>query len=169
MNTPPRPIRILGIDPGLRHCGWGVIDQQGNALHFVAAGVIHPPAQEAITARLRYLHDGLQQVIHTYQPQEIALEESFVSLNGQSTLKLGQARGAIQLSVALSGLPLTEYAARLVKKSITGSGKADKIQMQTMVKLLLPQSSTTNADAADALAIAICHAHHRGIALMGRN
>lgn len=154
-------IRILGIDPGLRHCGWGVVDQNGSSLSFVAAGAIHPSPKLALTERLKLLHEGFQEVIATYHPQEVALEESFVSMNGQTTLKLGQARGAIQLSVALSGLPLAEYAARLVKKSITGSGAADKTQMQAMVKMLLPQSNASSADAADALALAITHAHHR--------
>jgi crossover junction endodeoxyribonuclease RuvC len=155
--------RILGIDPGLRHCGWGVIESVGSALHYVACGAVHPDVKASLPERLSALHDGLQQVIATYTPQEVALEESFVSVNGQSTLKLGQARGAIQLSVALAGLPLAEYAPRLIKKSITGSGSADKTQMQTMVKLLLPHSDAASADAADALALAICHAHHRSI------
>lgn len=156
--------RILGIDPGLRHCGWGVIEHHGSALKFVACGVIHPRTSDALSVRLRALHDGLQQVIAAYHPTEVALEETFVSVNGQSTLKLGQARGAIQLSLALADLPVAEYAARLVKKSITGSGTADKHQMQQMIKLLLPHSDATSADAADALAIAICHAHHREVA-----
>ena len=119
-------IRILGIDPGLRHCGWGVIDQKGSSLIFVAAGAIHPAPKLPLTERLKLLHEGLQEVIAAHHPQEVALEESFVSINGQSTLKLGQARGAIQLSVALAGLPLAEYATRLVKKSVTGSGAADR-------------------------------------------
>ncbi len=154
-------IRILGIDPGLRHCGWGIIESSGSSLRYIACGAIHPDAKQQMPVRLQRLHEGLQKVITQYQPQEVALEESFVSVNGQSTLKLGQARGAIQLSVALAGLPLAEYAARLIKKSITGSGSADKNQMQAMVKLLLPHSNASSPDAADALALAICHAHHR--------
>lgn len=154
--------RILGIDPGLRHCGWGVIEIHGSSLKFVACGAIHPKTTDPLAVRLRALHEGLQQVIASYQPQEVALEETFVSVNGQSTLKLGQARGAIQLSLALANLAVAEYSPRLVKKSVTGSGTADKIQMQQMVKLLLPHSDATTADAADALALAICHAHHGG-------
>jgi crossover junction endodeoxyribonuclease RuvC len=141
-----------------------MIEHHGSALKFVACGAIHPKTTDTFSVRLKALHDGLQQVISTYQPQEVALEETFVSINGQSTLKLGQARGAIQLSLALADLPVAEYAARLVKKSITGNGAADKHQMQHMVKLLLPHSDATSADAADALALAICHAHHRVVA-----
>lgn len=153
--------RILGIDPGLRHCGWGVIESEGSSLKFIACGAIHPKTTGTMSSRLIALHEGIQQVIATHRPQEVALEETFVSVNGQSTLKLGQARGAIQLSLALAELPVAEYAARLVKKSITGSGSADKHQMQHMVKLLLPHSDAATADAADALALAICHAHHK--------
>lgn len=155
------PCRILAIDPGLRHCGWGVIDSAGSSLKFIACGAVHPDAKLSMSERLQQLHEGLQAVIAQYQPQEVALEESFVSVNGQSTLKLGQARGAIQLSVALAGLPLSEYAPRLIKKSVTGSGSAEKSQIQAMVKMLLPASDAASADAADALALAICHAHHR--------
>lgn len=154
-------VRILAIDPGLRHCGWGVIESSGSSLRYIACGAIHPPGSLPMTERLLKLHEGLHTIIAQHHPQEAALEESFVSINGQSTLKLGQARGAILLSLALAGLPVTEYAARLVKKSITGSGSADKHQMQAMVKLLLPHSTAASADAADALALAICHAHHR--------
>ena len=130
-------------------------------LKFIACGVIHPRTSDSLSVRLLALHDGLQQVITAYHPVEVALEETFVSVNGQSTLKLGQARGAIQLTLSLNNLPVAEYAARLVKKTITGNGAAEKAQMQAMVKMLLPHSDATSADAADALAIAICHAHHR--------
>lgn len=153
--------RILGIDPGLRHCGWGIIDKQGSGISYVACGAIHPSPSLSLTERLRILHTALTDVIGKYHPHQAALEETFVSVNGQSTLKLGQARGAIQLTLALAELPVSEYAARLVKKSITGSGSADKHQMQAMVKLLLPHSKADSADAADALALAICHAHHQ--------
>jgi crossover junction endodeoxyribonuclease RuvC len=153
--------RILGIDPGLRHCGWAVLESEGSSLRYVDSGAIHPSTTAQMAERLKNLHDGLQQVALRYQPDEVALEESFVSINGQSTLKLGQARGAILLTLALAGFSVAEYAPRLIKKSVTGSGSADKTQIQTMLKLLLPQAQTASADAADALALAICHAHHR--------
>lgn len=152
---------ILGIDPGLRACGWGMIRYERSQLSHIASGTIKPDARLPLAERLAFLHEQLQRVIATYRPQEAALEETFVSVNGQSTLKLGQARGAILLSLSLSGVPVSEYAARLVKKSVSGNGNAEKAQMQQMVKFLLPQSAAETADAADALAVAICHAHHR--------
>lgn len=139
-----------------------MIEYIGSSIRYIACGVIHPRTSDSLSVRLLALHDGLQQVINAYHPTEVALEETFVSVNGQSTLKLGQARGAIQLTLSLNNLPVAEYAARLVKKTITGNGAAEKAQMQAMVKMLLPHSDATSADAADALAIAICHAHHRG-------
>ena len=153
-------MRILGIDPGLRHCGWGLIDAAGGKLTYVASGSIHPPATLPLAERLFHLHHSLQQTIASYTPDIAAIEESFVNVNGQSTLKLGQARGAIMLSLGIAELTVMEYAARLVKKTITGNGRAEKDQMQQMVKLLLPHSNPQNADEADALAIAICHTHH---------
>lgn len=154
-------LRILAIDPGLRFCGIGVIEVDGSNIHHLHSSTIKPKTTLPLEQRLLALHEGLQQVIDAYQPDEVALEETFVSKNGQSTLKLGQARGAIMLTVSQAGLPLYEYAARLVKKSITGSGAADKTQMGHMVKLMLPKSDAKTEDEADALAIAITHVNHR--------
>ena len=151
---------IIGIDPGLQHTGWGVLTISGNQLSFVASGTIHTDAKTPMPQRLRELHDGLQKIINIYKPQEAALEETFVNKNNASSLKLGQARGAIMLSVNLAGLELAEYSANLVKKSVVGSGHAGKEQVAMMVKIILPASDAKGADAADALAVAICHANH---------
>ena len=151
---------IIGIDPGLQHTGWGVLTISGNQLSFVASGTIHTDAKTPMPQRLRELHDGLQKIINIYKPQEAALEETFVNKNNASSLKLGQARGAIMLSVNLAGLELAEYSANLVKKSVVGSGHAGKEQVAMMVKILLPASDAKGADAADALAVAFCHANH---------
>lgn len=154
-------VRIIGIDPGLRRCGWGIIDSEGNALRFVAAGTIAPPVDAPLPVRLRQLFEGLSELIRRHAPGEAAVEETFVSAGARSALLLGQARGVALLTPAAHGLPVGEYAANLVKKSIVGSGHAEKGQIQMMVRILLPQADFTGADAADALAIAICHAHHR--------
>ncbi len=154
-------IRILGIDPGLRYCGVGVIEMEGSNLRYIHSTTIKPKTNLALEQRLLILNEALLKLIEAYQPDEIALEETFVSVNGQSTLKLGQARGAIMLTISQAGYHVNEYAAKLVKKSLTGSGAADKTQMMHMVKLLLPQSDAQTEDEADALAIAITHAHHR--------
>lgn len=155
--------RIIGIDPGLRRCGWGVIETTGNRLSFVAAGVVTPPVVGALADRLVQLHERLNEVIARYRPDEAAIEETFVNQGARSALVLGQARGVALLTPALVGLPVSEYAANLVKKSVVGTGHADKTQIQLMVKTLLPQADFKGADAADALAIAICHAHHRTV------
>lgn len=152
--------RIIGIDPGLRFCGLGIIDTDGNALRFVHSATIKPRPSLSLQERLLVLNEECLKVIEAFKPQEAALEETFVSVNGQSTLKLGQARGAILLTLAQAGLPVHEYAAKLVKKSLTGAGGADKAQMGYMVKMLLPQSDAQTEDEADALAIAITHLHH---------
>jgi crossover junction endodeoxyribonuclease RuvC len=154
-------LRILGIDPGLRRTGWGIVVQDGNKLGFIASSVIVPDDKLEMAARLRVLHDGLQDVIARFSPDEAAVEETFVNANPQSALKLGQARGVALLAPALSGLPVAEYAANVVKKSITGAGHAEKQQIRHMIKVLLPKAEIGSEDAADALAIAICHAHHR--------
>jgi crossover junction endodeoxyribonuclease RuvC len=154
-------VRIIGIDPGLRRCGWGIVESEGNALRFVAAGTITPPVAEALPERLRLLHEGLAELIRRHAPDEAAVEETFVSAGARSALQLGQARGVALMTPASLGLPVGEYAANLVKKSVVGAGHADKRQIQMMVKVLLPQADFSGADAADALAIAICHAHHR--------
>ena len=153
--------RLLGLDPGLQNTGWGVIDVTGNRLTHIANGVIRTNGKFAMADRLRQLHEGLQDVLNLYQPDEAAVEETFVDKNPSSTLKLGQARGVVLLAPALAGLPIAEYAANLVKKSVVGVGHADKTQIQMMVSTLLPGVSFENADAADALAVAICHSHHR--------
>ena len=159
-------IRIIGIDPGLRRCGWGIIESEGNRLRFVAAGTITPAVDIGLPQRLRALFDGLSETIQRYAPEEAAVEETFVSAGARSALQLGQARGVALLTPASLGLPVGEYAANLVKKSIVGTGHADKTQIQLMVKVLLPAAEFKGADAADALAIAICHAHHRGMAAL---
>ena len=152
---------ILGIDPGLRHTGWGLIGHNGNRLSFIAAGRISPSADLPMAARLRQLGDELASIVTRYTPDDSAIEETFVNKNPLSALKLGQARGAAMLVLAQNGLEVAEYAANRVKQSLTGNGHADKIQMQTMIGLLLPGSGKLAADAADALAVAITHAHHR--------
>lgn len=154
-------VRIIGIDPGLRRCGWGVVESTGNRLRFVACGVITPPVQDVLAVRLVKLFEGLNGLIDEYAPDEAAVEETFVNAGARSALQLGQARGVVLMTPAARGLIVGEYAANLVKKSVVGSGHADKGQVQLMVKTLLPTADFTNADAADALAIAICHAHHR--------
>ncbi len=159
---PPVPIRILGIDPGLRTTGWGVIEAEGSRLGFVACGVVRSEASDELSARLRALHAGLAQVIAAHAPQEAAVEETFVNRDPQSALKLGQARGVALLAPAMAGLTVAEYAANLVKKTVVGAGHAEKRQVAMMVKTLLPKSDARAADAADALAVAICHAQHRG-------
>ncbi|HEY0918538.1 crossover junction endodeoxyribonuclease RuvC [Devosia sp.] len=153
--------RIMGIDPGLRRCGWGIIESSGNRLGFVACGTLTPDVAQTLAQRLADLHAGLSAVIGEYRPEEAAVEETFVNQGARSALQLGQARGVALMTPAALGLPVGEYAANLVKKSVVGTGHADKEQVQLMVRTLLPGASFKGADAADALAIAICHAHHR--------
>lgn len=154
-------VRIIGIDPGLRRCGWGVIESTGNRLSYVASGTVTPAVDLDLPRRLVLLFEGLSDLIRTYRPDEAAVEETFVSAGARSALQLGQARGIALMTPASLGLPVGEYAANLVKKSVVGSGHADKVQIQLMVKTLMPSADFKGADAADALAIAICHAHHR--------
>jgi crossover junction endodeoxyribonuclease RuvC len=156
-------MRLIGLDPGLRLTGWGVIDVEGNRLRHVAHGVIKVATAGTLAERLRDLFDGVAGIVTVHQPLEAAVEETFVNANPGSTLKLGQARGVVMLAPALAGLPVYEYAANLVKKSVTGAGHADKHQIAMMVGRLLP-GVDASADAADALAVAICHAHHRATA-----
>jgi crossover junction endodeoxyribonuclease RuvC len=156
------PIRILGLDPGLRKTGWGLVVSEGAKLAFVACGVVESDEKQALADRLRQLHEGLAGVIGRHQPQEVAVEETFVNRDPQSALKLGQARGIALVVPALAGLAVAEYAANLVKKTVVGVGHADKKQVQAMIRVLLPKAETRSADAADALAVAICHAQHRG-------
>jgi crossover junction endodeoxyribonuclease RuvC len=153
-------MRLLGLDPGLRHTGWGVIEAAGNRLRHVADGAVHSSDARPLAERLVELHDGLARIIAEFRPDEAAVEETFVNKNPTSTLKLGLARGVALLVPALAGLPVHEYPANLVKKSVVGAGHAAKEQVQMMVRRLLPGAMIASPDAADALAVAICHAHH---------
>ena len=159
-------MRLIGLDPGLRNTGWGVIAVQGNRLSHVADGVVRSNAKRPLAQRLMELRDGLAAVIREYQPDEAAVEETFVNANPASTLKLGQARGVALLVPAEFELPVGEYPPNLVKKTVVGSGHAAKEQIQMMVQALLPGCKVTSADAADALAIAICHAQHRRVPIV---
>jgi crossover junction endodeoxyribonuclease RuvC len=154
-------MRLIGFDPGLRHTGWGVIEADGNRLRHVANGVIRPEPGQEMAARLRDLHEALAAILAEYAPDEAAVEETFVNVNAESTLKLGQARGVVLLAPALAGLPVYEYAPNRIKKSVVGAGHAAKQQVQFMVARLLPGSDAAGADAADALAVVICHASFR--------
>ncbi|MBU6235456.1 MAG: crossover junction endodeoxyribonuclease RuvC [Alphaproteobacteria bacterium] len=155
------PVRILGIDPGLLRCGWGVIESNQNRLSFVAGGVIRPDSKAPMAERLCAIDEGLAKVIAEWQPDEAAIEETFSNMNAASTLKLGMARGVAFIAPARAGLKVGEYAANAIKKSVVGAGHAGKEQVQMMVKVLLPKAVFEIADTADALAVAICHAHHR--------
>jgi crossover junction endodeoxyribonuclease RuvC len=155
-------MRLLGVDPGLRFTGWGVVDIDGNRLRHVANGVVKSGKGE-LAQRLVRLHQGLQEVVATHRPDAAAVEETFVNKDGQSTLKLGQARGIALLVPALAGIPVAEYAANSVKKSVVGYGHADKDQVGHMIGVLLPGALVESPDAADALAVAICHAHHMNV------
>jgi crossover junction endodeoxyribonuclease RuvC len=154
-------IRILGLDPGLRRTGWGVVIVEGARLTHVAHGVIAPREDAPFAERLLALFEGVGAVIAEHRPHEAAIEEIFVTANGSSTLKLGHARAAALIAPASAGLPVAEYAARLVKKALVGTGAADKTQVAFMVARLLPAAGNPTADAADALAVAITHAHAR--------
>ncbi len=152
-------MRILGIDPGLRNMGWGVIEAVGSRLSFVANGVVHSEGTD-LPGRLCSLHAQLTGIFREYAPQTAAVEQTFVNKDGASTLKLGQARGIALLVPAQFGLSVGEYAPNKVKKTVVGVGHASKEQIKHMVKMQLPGADVRSADAADALAIAICHAHH---------
>src|SRR5262245_10390496 len=162
-----RPIRILGIDPGLRRTGWGVVTIEGNRLSFVACGSVTTDESAPLATRLVAIHDGLRRVVGDHSPDEAAVEATFVNKDATATLKLGQARGIAMLVPALAGLTVAEYAPNLVKKTIVGAGHSEKIQIRMMVKVLLPKADPQSDDAADALAIAVCHAHHRQSAMLG--
>jgi crossover junction endodeoxyribonuclease RuvC len=154
-------IRIIGIDPGLRRMGWGIIDTLGNSLKFVASGTVTSDGEMDLASRLCQLHDGLAEVLHIHQPHEAAVEQTFVNKDAVATLKLGQARGIAMLVPARAGLRVSEYAPNAVKKSVIGVGHGEKQQIHMMLKVLMPKAVFKGNDAADALAIAICHAHHR--------
>jgi crossover junction endodeoxyribonuclease RuvC len=154
------PLVILGLDPGLGSTGWGAILREGNRLTHIDNGQIETDPAAPLANRLLLIADGLRRVIEEIGPGAVAIEEVFVNKNAQSTLKLGQARGAVLVAAAAAGVPITEYAASLVKKSVVGSGRAAKDQVQAMLRTLLPGLKIAGPDAADALAVAITHAHH---------
>jgi len=156
------PLRILGVDPGLNRCGWGMIVSEGSRLSHVAHGVITPDPKQPLAQRLAEVCQGLEAVIAAQRPDEAAVEETFVNANARAALALGQARGAAMVAVARCGLLAGEYAPATIKKAVVGSGQADKTQIAFMIKRLLPASGDASADAADALAVAICHAAHGG-------
>ena len=153
--------RILGIDPGLRHTGWGVIESDGNALTFVASGRVNPDTDLDMPDRLKQIHEGLLEIFENHKPQETAIENTFFNKFVGATIKLGQARSVAMLVPALAGIPVAEYAPNLIKKTVVGTGHCQKNQIRMMVKVLLPKAKVDSDDAADALAIAICHAQHR--------
>ncbi len=153
--------RLLGLDPGLQFTGWGLVEVDGNRLRHIGDGVIATVASESVPERLKMLHEALTKLMAELRPDEAAVEETYVNRNGAATLKLGYARGVALLAPALLGIPVAEYGAKTVKKAVVGSGNADKEQVQMMVRRLLPGCLIRRADAADALAVAICHAHHR--------
>jgi crossover junction endodeoxyribonuclease RuvC len=155
------PVRILGIDPGLRRTGWGVIEVDGNRLVYVGCGSVEPPEGLPLASRLLAIHEGLATVLGNLCPAEAAVEQTFVNKDGVATLKLGQARGVAMLAPAMFGISVAEYAPNQVKKTVVGAGHADKNQILVMLKILLPKAEPKSPDAADALAVAVTHAHHR--------
>jgi crossover junction endodeoxyribonuclease RuvC len=161
-------VRIIGIDPGLRNTGWGVIEAEGTRLSYVADGSVHSDADAPLASRLLQIHTQLAEILQRYAPDEAAIEETFVNKDARATLKLGQARGAAMLAPALAGISVAEYAPNVVKKSVVGAGHAEKDQVKHMVKVLLPRAELNTADSTDALAIAICHAHHRGTQMLAK-
>ena len=168
MSSPPirTPIRILGIDPGLRRTGWGVIEVEGNRLVYIGCGSVEPPEDLPLSSRLLAIHEGLAAVLGDFRPLEAAVEQTFVNKDGVATLKLGHARGVAMLAPAMFGISVAEYAPNQVKKTVVGAGHADKNQILMMLKILLPKAEPKSPDAADALAVAITHAHHRGSAAL---
>ena len=154
-------VRIIGIDPGLRRTGWGVIESDGHRLGYIASGTVVSQAQDALATRLVQLFEGLNMVLSSWSPGEAAVENTFVNKDAGATLKLGQARGIALVSPALIGLPVSEYAPNMVKKTVVGAGHAGKDQIRAMIGHLLPKANPESEDEADALAIAITHAHHR--------
>ncbi len=161
-------VRIIGIDPGLRNTGWGVIEVEGTQLSYVADGSVHSDADAPLATRLLQIHTQLADVLARHSPDEAAIEETFVNKDARATLKLGQARGAAMLAPALAGIAVAEYAPNVVKKSVVGAGHAEKDQVKHMVKILLPRAEMNTSDSVDALAIAICHAHHRSLQTLAK-
>ncbi|HLF21203.1 MAG TPA: crossover junction endodeoxyribonuclease RuvC [Aestuariivirga sp.] len=155
-------VRIIGIDPGLRNTGWGIVEAVGAGLSYVADGSVHSDADAPLAERLLQIHGRLLEILKSFAPDEAAIEETFVNKDARATLKLGQARGVVMLAPATLGIPVSEYAPNVIKKSVVGAGHAEKDQVKHMVRLLLPKADLNTPDSTDALAIAICHAHHRG-------
>lgn len=155
-------MRILGLDPSLSSTGWGVIEVENNRLKYIADGFIKTDTKLPLPERLTIIHRTLAQVIETYKPDEAAIEQVFLNDNPNSTIKLGMARGVVIMAPALYGISVTEYEPNKIKKAVVGVGKAEKSQVETMVKILLPGCKPKNNDASDALAIAICHFNMRG-------
>jgi crossover junction endodeoxyribonuclease RuvC len=160
------PIRILGIDPGLRRTGWGMIAAEGNRLIYLACGSVVTNEKLSLAERLVTIHDGLARIVDEFRPDEAAVEATFVNRDAAATLKLGQARGIALLVPAKAGVLVAEYAPNLVKKTIVGAGHAEKAQIRVMIGVLLPKADPQSEDAADALAIAVTHAHHRSSMLL---
>ncbi len=156
-------VRIIGLDPGLRHTGWGVIELEGNKLSYVADGAVHSVNDDDLATRLLQIHQQILAVLEEYKPDEAAIEETFVNKDARATLKLGQARGVVMLAPTLLKISVAEYAPNVIKKTVVGNGHAEKNQVKHMVKILLPRAELKTADSIDALAIAICHAQHRGV------
>lgn len=152
---------LLGLDPGLQRTGWGVIHAQDNNVSFRGAGVVTSDPGDPLAERLDQLYRGLKDVVLQYQPDAAAVEETVINKNASSSLKLGQARGVVLLAAAHAGLPVAEYASKTVKRAVVGTGAAQKTQVAMMVQVLLPGAGPVKGDAADALAVAVCHAHHR--------
>ena len=158
-------VRLLGLDPGLQHTGWGLVESAGSRLRHLGDGVISTDADQPLAERLSVIYRGLVALLAQWQPDEAAVEHTYVNKNPGAALKLGQARGVVLLAPALAGLPVAEYQAMEVKRAVVGTGHAEKAQVEAMVRRLLPGATIRRADAADALAVAICHAHHRGTKL----
>ncbi len=158
-------MKIIGIDPGLTKTGVGIIEVKNNSLSFISSQTIQTSASDSLVSRLTKFHESLTEIIKNYQPDEAAIEETFVNNNPVSSLKLGHARGALILTLGLCGLKVTEYSTTAVKKAVTGVGRAEKTQIQAMIKILLPKSDSKSEDEADALAVAICHNNNKHLLL----
>ena len=154
-------VRLLGLDPGLQHTGWGMVESAGSRLRHLGDGVISTDAAMPLAERLSTIYRGLAELLANWQPDEAAVEHTYVNKNPGAALKLGQARGVALLAPALLGIPVAEYQAMEVKRAVVGTGHADKVQVEAMVRRLLPGATIRRADASDALAVAICHASHR--------
>ncbi len=161
MNQRAQSVRLLGIDPGLQHTGWGMVESAGSRLRHLGDGVISTDAAMPLAERLSAIYRGLAELLANWQPDEAAVEHTYVNKNPGAALKLGQARGVALLAPALLGIPVAEYQAMEVKRAVVGTGHADKVQVEAMVRRLLPGATIRRADASDALAVAICHASHR--------